>query len=105
MGCSKLTIKVLSIFLEDVRKEQYGFALMRLTGAKSGSLYPLLDRLEKQGWIEGRDEAIDEQVEGRPKRRLYRLTDYGCSVARNVVAEFYEDLGRPPRWVEGWEGV
>jgi PadR family transcriptional regulator, regulatory protein PadR len=102
---SKASAKVLLEFLQDPSREQYGFGLMRSTGVKSGSLYPILDRLERLRWIESHDEDIDEQAEGRPKRRLYRLTALGDREARQAVADFYRDLAPAPAWVRRLEGV
>jgi PadR family transcriptional regulator, regulatory protein PadR len=90
---------VLRAFLDDPLADQYGFGLMRSTGVKSGSLYPLLDRLERLGWIEGHDEDVDEQAEGRPRRRLYRLTVLGHRQATREVVEFYRSLGPAPTWL------
>ena len=46
--------------------------LMAMTGVKSGSLYPILERLERLGWVEAKYELIDEHVAGRPRRRCTR---------------------------------
>jgi DNA-binding PadR family transcriptional regulator len=97
--------KVVRAFLETPRAAQYGFGLMKSTGVKSGSLYPMLDRLERCGWIEGFDECIDERAEGRPKRRLYRLTALGEREGRAALATFYRDLGPIPDWVPGLAGT
>jgi hypothetical protein len=40
---------VLKVFLEDPDQPRYGFELMKLTGMASGSLYPMLARLEGAG--------------------------------------------------------
>src|ERR1700730_10201637 len=103
MTLSKSSAKVLRVFLDDPAEEQYGYGLMRSTMVKSGSLYPILDRFERLRWIEGYDEPIDEHAEGRPKRRLYRLTALGEREARKAVAEFYRGGGRAPAWVAGVE--
>lgn len=100
-----MAAKVLAAFLEDPTREQYGFALLRLTGVKSGSLYPFLDRLEKRGWLKSWDETIDEHSEGRPRRRLYRLTGLGEREARKAVASFYLDVAKAPTWLPGFEGA
>ena len=42
---------VLKIFLEDPDQPRYGFELMKLTGMASGSLYPVLAKLESAGWL------------------------------------------------------
>ena len=100
---SKSSAKVLRAFVDDPSEEQYGFGLMRSTRVKSGSLYPILERFERLGWIEGYDESINEHTEGRPRRRLYRLTALGEREARKAVAEFYRAVGQSPAWVPGFE--
>jgi DNA-binding PadR family transcriptional regulator len=97
--------KVLAVFLADPTGEQYGFGLMKATGVKSGSLYPMLTRLERRGWIESFDEGIDERTEGRPRRRLYRLTGLGQREARAALVDFYRNVGPLPRWLPGFEGA
>ena len=104
MAISAATAKVLTRFLEDPAGEHYGFGLIRDTGVKAGSLYPILDRLLQAGWIERQDEDIDESVEGRPRRRLYRLTPNGSVEARRAVEEFFRQL-KAPSWLAGTEGV
>ena len=72
---------VLSL-LED--QSRHGYDISKLIQIRSGgalrfhvtSLYPLLHRLEKQGWIEGR---WVEKAEQR-RRRYYRLTGQGKKV-------------------------
>jgi PadR family transcriptional regulator PadR len=105
MVLTKASAKVLRAFLDKPGHEQYGFGLMKVTGVKSGSLYPMLQRLEHRGWIEGFDETIDERTEGRPRRRLYRLTALGEREGRGAVADFYRDLGPVPGWLSGFEGA
>ena len=99
MSTSKATIKVLRAFLDRPSGDQYGFGLMRSTGVKSGSLYPILEKLQHLGWIESHAEDIDETVVGRPRRRLYRLTGLGESEGQKAVADFYRDLGPAPTWL------
>jgi PadR family transcriptional regulator, regulatory protein PadR len=98
---SKSKVKVLNVFLEEPAEEQYGFGVIHKTRLQSGVVYPLLDRLERDGWIEGFDEDIDEHAEGRPKRRLYRLTAVGKREAVKAVAVFYADLEPRPSWLPG----
>ncbi|MGJ6968073.1 PadR family transcriptional regulator [Streptosporangium sp. G11] len=88
--------KVLRIFLDDLDAPRYGFELMKLAGMPSGTLYPVLARLEAAGWIEGRRETIDPVVEARPARRFYLLTAHGALAARQELAELSERLRPPP---------
>lgn len=87
--------KVLRIFLEDPSESQYGFDLMQATGLPSGTLYPVLARLERAGWISGHHETIDPAVAGRPARRMYTLTAEGATAARRELAALSDQL-RPP---------
>lgn len=89
---------VVRAFLEEPSKPKYGFELMESLGISSGTLYPILARLEREGWIEGCREDIDPSVAGRPPRRNYYLTGEGIVLARNALAELSGKL-RPPRAV------
>jgi DNA-binding PadR family transcriptional regulator len=86
---------VLKIFLEDVSVPRYGFELMKQARLQSGTLYPILARLEAAGWIEGRPENIEPSREGRPARRLYVLTANGATVARQSLAELSARITPP----------
>jgi PadR family transcriptional regulator, regulatory protein PadR len=80
------TLKVLEAFLEDPTAEQSGADVHKRSGIASGTLYPILLRLESAGWFVSRWEAIDPASEGRPRRRLYRLTRSGLARASEVFA-------------------
>jgi len=68
--------------LRDGDPEFYGFAMAteldeadgrRLTA--HGTLYKVLERLERDGLLVSRWEEADEVEEGRPRRRLYQVSD------------------------------
>jgi DNA-binding PadR family transcriptional regulator len=86
---------VLRIFLDDVTRPRYGYELMRATGYPSGKLYPVLARLERAGWLTKELEAIDPTTEGRPARRLYRISAEAVQVARSELAALSAQL-QPP---------
>lgn len=87
--------KVLKIFLEDPGQPRYGFEIMRLSGLASGSLYPMLARLEEAGWLTRGKENIDPHVEGRPPRLHYTITGAAITAARRQLAAL-SDQYRPP---------
>jgi DNA-binding PadR family transcriptional regulator len=58
----------------------HGYELCHEAGIKSGTLYPLLIRLEEQGYLEAEWQAPAEP--GRPPRHAYRLTAKGLALAR-----------------------
>ncbi len=62
----------------------YGYELASLTGIRSGTLYPLLIRLEAQGYLEA--EWQPPAGPGRPPRHAYRLTAAGHAFARVEAA-------------------
>ena len=82
------TLKVLDAFLERSTDELSGADLLERCGLASGTLYPILIRLESAGWFVSRWESIDPSSEGRPRRRLYRLTATGVKRAGEVFAGF-----------------
>jgi PadR family transcriptional regulator PadR len=87
--------RVLKVFLEDPGHPRYGFELMRLTGLASGSLYPMLARLEEAGLLVGSKENIDTHVEGRPARYTYTITGAAVTATRLQLAALSEQY-RPP---------
>lgn len=56
----------------------YGFEIMRAAHLPSGTVYPLLRRLEAEGFLESSwEDAERAHDEGRPPRRYYRATHEG----------------------------
>jgi PadR family transcriptional regulator len=86
--------KVLAAFLEDPDVDRYGLDLMRASGHPSGTLYPILLRLQNAGWVEAYWEEIDPVVAGRPARRYYRLTPDGLVLAQTEIAALQAHLTR-----------
>lgn len=84
--------RVLTVFLDDPAEKRYGFELMQVTGISSGSLYPVLAKLQEAGWIVGERESIDPRNEGRPARRYYTLTAQGIQAGLAALAEFREQF-------------
>ena len=87
-------LKVAAALLADPAAERYGLQLMQATGLPSGTLYPILVRLERAGWVEARWEEADPAAEGRPARRYYRLTADGAVEARREVTAMQRQMGR-----------
>ena len=60
-------------------KGRYGYEILKETGLKSGSLYPILMRLAGAGFLESA--WVPSELAGRPARRVYRLTAEGIALA------------------------
>jgi DNA-binding PadR family transcriptional regulator len=84
-------LKVLRVFLVtfhvDVRAELAGADIMKTARVSSGTLYPILLRLERVGVLSSRWEDERPQDLGRPRRRLYRITSSGVQLAHDVLSE------------------
>lgn len=82
------TLKVLEAFLENPIDQLSGAEVHQRCKLASGTLYPILLRLEAAGWFVSRWESINPSTSGRPRRRLYRLTATGLRRASEVFASF-----------------
>lgn len=107
-GCLTANLKkgsaeLLILALVEARP-RHGYEISKLIEARSdgalrfnvASLYPLLYRLEKRGWLKGR--WIEKA--GERRRRFYRLTTEGKKVLaaqRNTLQEFVEAINRITR--------
>jgi DNA-binding PadR family transcriptional regulator len=89
------TLAVLSTMLRAEQADWYGLDLSKRSGLKPGTIYPILDRLLKAGWLEREWEDIDPATEGRPRRRLYHLTAVGAPSARRALDDHLVSLGQP----------
>jgi PadR family transcriptional regulator len=78
---------VLRALLADPAQEMYGLQVCTEAGLPSGTIHPILARLERLGWAESRWEDVDARQEGRPRRRYYRLTEEGAERARIALAQ------------------
>jgi PadR family transcriptional regulator PadR len=63
----------------DPSGRHWGYDLSRNAGLRSGVLYPMLQRLLENGWLQDGWEPVEEaQAEKRPARRYYVLTEFGA---------------------------
>ena len=91
MGTNKFrittqTLHVLSA-LVSARDDISGADIARQTKLSSGTLYPILMRLEHHGWIDSEWEEGDPRKLGRPRRRLYHITALGTRSVRKKLKE------------------
>lgn len=75
----------------------YGFDIMDMTGLPSGTVYPILRRLEKAGLVRSKweDEDIAHQ-EQRPQRRYYEISAIGEQVLSQALKR-YRLISNAPR--------
>lgn len=94
MRFSPATARVLQALLDG---RQHGFDIMDATGLPSGTVYPILRRLDAEGLVRSRWEKEGAaRREQRPPRRCYELTAGGARTAREHVARLAASV--PVRW-------
>jgi len=96
---SPQTLALLEALLLNPSSWHHGYALSQQTGLASGTLYPILMRLEKLRWLETNWETPGNA--GRPPRHLYRLT----SEARAWAREELEDARERKIWKPALSGA
>jgi PadR family transcriptional regulator PadR len=85
----------LRLFLDDPKREFFGLEIIRAAGIHSGSLYPILHRLDGQGLLTARWEPLDvATAAGRRPRRQYRLHPGGEQRAQALYDEWTAAQGR-----------
>lgn len=78
----KPTIDVLELLL-DADGLYWGLQLIKDSGYPSGTIYPMLERLNHAGWVFSVWETESERP--GPRRRLYKLTPEGHAEALKIV--------------------
>jgi PadR family transcriptional regulator, regulatory protein PadR len=87
--------RVLTVMIADPSAPHYGYDLMKAAKLPSGTLYPMLARLQQDGLVDAEWEAQRQDTAGRPPRKYYRLTAEGLRVARLELAQAASSA--PPR--------
>jgi DNA-binding PadR family transcriptional regulator len=90
---SAQTLKVLASVMSASQEGLSGAQIGRDSRLASGTLYPILLRLEQAKWLESRWEDGDPSILGRPRRRFYKVTALGARKAKAVHQELEPALG------------
>ena len=92
--------RVLRVLVADPSAQHYGYDLMKAAKLPSGTLYPMLARLQQEGLVDSEWEEQRPDAGGRPPRKYYRLTAEGARVARLELAQAQAPAApRPSRHV------
>jgi PadR family transcriptional regulator, regulatory protein PadR len=88
-----LTLSAVAVLKAVADGVRYGFDIMDATGHPSGTVYPILGRLERSGYVKSRWESdAQAQRSKRPPRRYYQTTAVGQRVLA-ISIEHYRTLG------------
>ena len=67
----------------------YGFDIMDATGLPSGTVYPILSKLEDSGFLKSRwEDARVARTEKRPARKSYEITGSGREALTTALARY-----------------
>ena len=79
----------------------HGFDIMDATGLPSGTVYPILRRLDREGLLRSAwEKHADAQREQRPPRRYYEITGTGEAMLSEALARYRvldQAVARAPR--------
>lgn len=78
----------------------YGFKIAKAAGRQTGTVFPILARLERAGWVSSEWEPGDADTSG-PRRRFYRLRGESVAEARQLLAERRPATQARPVYIPG----
>ena len=76
---------VLLELLKEPTQEKYGLEICAGAGLPSGTIHPILARLENVGWLRSRWEEVDPSAQGRPRRRYYCLNPNSIASVQSAL--------------------
>lgn len=85
-------VQVAVALMSDAGGRHWGYELSKLSGVRSGVMYPILQRMLNEGWlVDGWEEQLHAGNAKRPPRRYYELTEAGKTALGAVLAEARQD--------------
>lgn len=89
MAQLRITYSTAVVLFALSRGFRYGFEIMDASGLPSGTVYPILRRLEDAGLLSAKWEPIsDARDEQRPPRRYYQITGAGRQTLRDAIDRY-----------------
>jgi PadR family transcriptional regulator, regulatory protein PadR len=90
-------VQVALALMQDVNGRHWGYELSKQSGVRSGVMYPVLQRMLDEGWL---DDGWEHQPRvgraKRPPRRYYELTDEGKAALGALLVEARRDARFKP---------
>jgi DNA-binding PadR family transcriptional regulator len=94
----RLSITTVNVLQAIASGFEYGFDIIDHTGLPSGTVYPALGRLERDGLVRSSwEDASIAHAEGRPSRRNYRITAHGATALAEATSFYRAMLPARPR--------
>ena len=78
---------VLNILVSSSKNKTTGYDIMRETGLNSGTVYPILHRMEEAGWLKSKWESVESPIY-RPFRRrvVLQITAKGLANGKKLLS-------------------
>jgi PadR family transcriptional regulator, regulatory protein PadR len=96
MSTRRLSFAALAILKAVADGVRYGFDIMDRTTLPSGTVYPALSRLERDGLLKSNWEDLEKaHGDRRPPRRYYRITPHGERALTGALERL--QVAKPPR--------
>ena len=100
----RLTYPTTLVLQALLQGHHHGFDIMDATGLPSGTVYPILRRLDAEGYVRSRWEKEGvARREQRPPRRYYELTAQRTRRRRRSASPLSRPAGRQPDACESGE--
>jgi DNA-binding PadR family transcriptional regulator len=89
----RLTRPTALVLLAVAQGIRHGFDILDATELQSGTVYPILRRLEDAGLLRSRWEPVERaRQEQRPPRRYYEITGAGAEALQEALARHPDAL-------------
>jgi PadR family transcriptional regulator PadR len=89
MSRIQLTYSTAAVLNTLANGPRYGFDIIGATGLPSGTIYPMLRRLQRNGVVTARwEDAADAHRRQRPQRKYYTLTTKGEAALAEALQRF-----------------
>jgi len=85
---STIPLKIGCLMLSERDKKHWGWNIANRVGSSRGTVLNVFRNFERRGWVERQHEKINANVEYRPPRVLYGLTDLGIVAIRDALVPF-----------------
>lgn len=105
---TETTLDVLEVLLHE-SGDLYGLKIAKAAERPTGSVFPILARLEDRGWVTS-EWAVRDAAEHGPRRRFYELSPDGFVQARQLLVQRRGETARSrpgpsPAPRPPWEGA
>ena len=85
-------VQVAMGLMAEPNTRHWGYDLSKRSGVRSGVLYPTLQRMLDEGWLQDGWEEQDGGRAKRPPRRYYKLTEKGKVELGALLSEARQDI-------------